>query len=55
MIFFGYSYRWLRGQDYSLMPGWLLRQCDPIQRQLLGDSANIKVRSAMFFPNVRIL
>ncbi len=42
VIFFGYSYRWLRGQDYSLAPSWLLKQCDPIQRQLLGDSANIK-------------
>ena len=40
-IFFGYSYRWLRGQDYSLAPDWLLKHCDPIQRQLLGDSANI--------------
>ena len=42
VIFFGYSYRWLRGQDYSLAPEWLLQHCDPIQRQLLGDSANIK-------------
>ena len=42
VIFFGYSYRWLRGQDYSLAPDWLLGHCDPIQRQLLGDSANIK-------------
>ena len=79
VIFFGYSYRWLRGLDYrccpcailtssragfrpsrasfaplelkllltkgrvrSLMPDWLLSQCDPIQRQLLGDIANAK-------------
>ena len=66
VIFFGYSYRWLRGLDYrcsrpprasfrpssiclltkgrvrSLMPDWLLNQCDPIQRQLLGDIANAK-------------
>ena len=55
VIFFGYSYRWLRGQDYSLMPAWLLRQCDPIQRQLLGDSANIKVRSALLFHTIRVL
>ena len=27
VIFFGYSYRWLRGQDYSLAPDWLLQHC----------------------------
>ncbi len=26
----------------SLMPDWLLNQCDSIQRQLLGDIANAK-------------
>ena len=42
VIMFGYSYRWMRGLDYSLMPEWLLGECDPIQRQLLGDCADIK-------------
>jgi hypothetical protein len=34
---FGYSYRWLRGLDYNVMPEALLAKCDPIRRQLLGD------------------
>ena len=38
---YGYSYRWLRGHDYSLYPDWLLDKADPIQRQLLGDSAKV--------------
>ena len=42
VVFFGYSYRWLRGLDYNSMPDWLLSQCDPIQRQLLGDNASVK-------------
>ena len=41
VIFMGYSYRWLRGHDYSLYPDWLLDKADPIQRQLLGDSAKV--------------
>ena len=63
VIFMGYSYRWLRGHDYSLCksiylprfslslanttsltiadPDWLLDKADPIQRQLLGDSAKV--------------
>ena len=28
-------------QDYSLYPDWLLEKADPIQRQLLGDSAKV--------------
>jgi ectoine hydroxylase-related dioxygenase (phytanoyl-CoA dioxygenase family) len=36
-LFFGYSYRWLRGLDYNVMPEALLVRCDPIRRQLLGD------------------
>ena len=38
----GYSYRWLRGLDYNLMPPELLEKCDPIRRQLLGDGVDIK-------------
>lgn len=36
-LFFGYSYRWLRGLDYNQMPAEVLAGCDPIRRQLLGD------------------
>ena len=42
VLMFGFSYRWLRGLDYNVMPDWLLNECDPIQRQLLGDCADIK-------------
>lgn len=42
VLMFGYSYRWLRGLDYNVMPPALLAHCDPIRRQLLGDSADIK-------------
>ena len=42
VVFIGYSYRWLRGLDYNLMPQELLDKCDPIRRQLLGDGVNIK-------------
>ncbi|MBT3266172.1 phytanoyl-CoA dioxygenase [Candidatus Poribacteria bacterium] len=42
VLFLGYSYRWLRGLDYNLMPPELLRTCDPIRRQLLGDGVDIK-------------
>jgi ectoine hydroxylase len=41
-LFLGYSYRWLRGLDYNLMPPELLRRCDPIRRQLLGDGVDVK-------------
>lgn len=42
VLFFGYSYRWLRGLDYNVMPEELLDKCDPIRRQLLGDGVDIK-------------
>ena len=42
VLFFGYSYRWLRGLDFNLMPEEVLQKCDPIRRQLLGDGADIK-------------
>ena len=42
VLFMGYSYRWLRGLDYNLMPSELLDKCDPIRRQLLGDGVDIK-------------
>ena len=42
VLFMGYSYRWLRGLDYNLMPSEVLEKCDPIRRQLLGDGVDIK-------------
>lgn len=42
VLFMGYSYRWLRGLDYNLMPPEILEKCDPIRRQLLGDGVDIK-------------
>lgn len=42
VLFMGYSYRWLRGLDYNLMPPELLDKCDPIRRQLLGDGVDVK-------------
>ena len=42
VLFLGYSYRWLRGLDYNLMPPEILARCDPIRRQLLGDGVDVK-------------
>ncbi|MFT5369293.1 MAG: ectoine hydroxylase [Candidatus Latescibacterota bacterium] len=42
VLFFGYSYRWLRGLDYNNMPEEVLSKCDPIRRQLLGDGVDVK-------------
>ena len=42
VLFMGYSYRWLRGLDYNLMPEVILEKCNPIRRQLLGDGVDIK-------------
>ena len=42
VIFLGYSYRWLRGLDYNVMPDEILEKCDPVRRQLLGDGVDVK-------------
>lgn len=42
VLFLGYSYRWLRGLDYNLIPEEILQKCDPIRRQLLGDGVDVK-------------
>ena len=42
VLFLGYSYRWLRGLDYNLMPPELLARSAPIRRQLLGDGVDVK-------------
>ena len=42
VLFFGYSYRWLRGLDYNNMPEEVLTKCGAIRRQLLGDGVDVK-------------
>jgi hypothetical protein len=42
VLFLGYSYRWLRGLDYNLIPAEILAKCDPIRRQMLGDGVDVK-------------
>lgn len=42
VVFLGYSYRWLRGLDYNVIPDEILEKCDPIRRQLLGDGVDVK-------------
>jgi len=42
VLFLGYSYRWLRGLDYNVIPDEILKKCDPIRRQLLGDGVDVK-------------
>ena len=37
VLFYGYSYRWLRPRD-DMTVGHLMDRCDPIRRQLLGAS-----------------
>jgi ectoine hydroxylase-related dioxygenase (phytanoyl-CoA dioxygenase family) len=37
VLFYGYSYRWLRPRD-NMTVGHYLERCDPIRRQLLGVS-----------------
>ncbi len=37
VLFYGYSYRWLRPRD-DMTVGHFMDQCSPIRRQLLGDS-----------------
>ena len=39
VLFYGYSWRWLRPMDYVTQPQEILDRCDPIRRQLLGDYA----------------
>jgi hypothetical protein len=39
VLFYGYSYRWLRPRD-NVTAGHIWNQLDPIQKQLLGSSAN---------------
>ena len=39
VLFYGYSYRWLRPRDEQSVEE-LLDKCDPIRRQLLGHSPN---------------
>lgn len=40
-LFFGYGYRWIHPMDFKTTPSDILEQCNPIQRQLLGDTKTI--------------
>ena len=40
VLFYGYSYRWLRTKDDMTIAPKLLAACDPIRRQLLGQGSN---------------
>jgi ectoine hydroxylase len=42
VFFLGYSYRWLRGLDYNVIPEEIVAKCDPIRRQLLGEAVDVK-------------
>lgn len=37
-LYYGYGYRMLRPVDYFRMPEHVLRDCTPVQRQLLGET-----------------
>ncbi|MDE2890540.1 MAG: phytanoyl-CoA dioxygenase family protein [Gemmatimonadota bacterium] len=37
VLFYGYSYRWLRPRD-NMTVAHCMERCDPVQRQLLGES-----------------
>src|SRR6185503_12205530 len=36
VLYYGYSYRWLKPIDYEKMPEELMASATPVQRQLLG-------------------
>ncbi|MDA1137549.1 MAG: phytanoyl-CoA dioxygenase family protein [Planctomycetota bacterium] len=36
-LYFGYTHRWVRPSDYMHQPPELIENCNPIQRQLLGE------------------
>jgi ectoine hydroxylase len=40
VLFYGYSYRWLRTKDDMTIPRELMERSGPIRRQLLGDGVN---------------
>jgi ectoine hydroxylase len=40
VLFYGYSYRWLRTKDDMTIPPARMERSDPIRRQLLGDGVN---------------
>ena len=36
-LYYGYQHRWIRPSDYNHQDPAVLADCDPIQRQLLGE------------------
>lgn len=49
-LMLGYSYRWMRPDDYLFQKPELLARCTPIQRQLLGDLGGLIARDGTFKP-----
>lgn len=47
-VMFGYSYRWMRPDDYLTQDDELLQRCDPIQRQLLGGCGGLFEKDGSF-------
>ena len=45
---FGYSYRWMRPDDYLVQDEDLLARCNPIQSQLLGGAGGLYDREGRF-------
>ncbi|MBM3279545.1 MAG: hypothetical protein FJY95_15920 [Candidatus Handelsmanbacteria bacterium] len=41
VLFYGYTYRWLRTKDDLTIPPDLLAACDPIRKQLLWVGTNV--------------
>jgi ectoine hydroxylase-related dioxygenase (phytanoyl-CoA dioxygenase family) len=37
VLYYGYCHRWLRPSDYDHQPAEVLADCNPVQRQLLGE------------------
>lgn len=46
----GYSYRWMRPDDYIAQNEDLLNRCDPIQLQLLGGTGGVYAEDGRFVP-----
>ena len=50
VLMLGYSYRWMRPDDYLTQKDDLLHRCDPIERQLLGGTCTLYAEDGRFVP-----
>jgi ectoine hydroxylase-related dioxygenase (phytanoyl-CoA dioxygenase family) len=48
VVMFGYSYHWLRPDDYVEQNSDLIQHCDPIGRQLLGGTGRLTATDGSF-------